>query len=96
MYRRAAPPTCPYHPTASEKLAVKFVGGQIAAQVAALEAARKSALDAPNQRALWVSTRLYYRAAIKAAQKQKGCPSIIMASALPNIPEESDEAQKHA
>ena len=90
-----APPTCPYHPTASEKLAVKFVGGQIAAQIAALEAARKSASDAPNQRALWVSTRLYYRAAIKAAQKQKGCPAIVMASARPNITEESDETQKH-
>jgi hypothetical protein len=96
MYRRAAPPTCPYHPTASEKLAVKLVGGQIAAQIAALEAARKSALDAPNQRALWVSTRLYYRAAIKAAQKQKDCPDIVMASAQPNITEELNEAQEHA
>jgi hypothetical protein len=91
-----APPTCPYHPTASEKLAVKFVGGQIAAQIAALEAARKSALDAPNQRALWVSTRLYYRAAIKAAQKQESCPAIVMAGARPNITEELNEAQEHA
>jgi hypothetical protein len=91
-----APPTCPYHPTASEKLAVKFVGGQIAAQIAALEAARKLASDAPNQRALWVATRWYYRAAIKAAQKQKDCPDIVMASAQPNVTEGPDEAQKYA
>jgi hypothetical protein len=70
-------PSCPYHATASEKLAVKMMGGSYAEQVSDFELLRKMARDMQTQQMLWQDTRAQYRLAVAAIQKRDDCPAML-------------------
>lgn len=71
-------PSCPYHATASEKLAVKLIGGPIASVITDLERLRGMAKDTQTQQMLWLDTRAQYRLAVAGVQKWVDCPAILM------------------
>jgi hypothetical protein len=78
MPSKAPPiPSCPYHATVAEKLAVRLLGGAYAAQIATYERMRATAKDPHTQKMLWTDTRAQYRLAVAAIQKRKDCPEIL-------------------
>ena len=72
-------PSCPYHATAIEKMAVKMLGGQYVVQIADLEKMRHYATDSHTRQQLWTDIRATYHLAVTTMQKRPDCPEIMRA-----------------
>ena len=70
-------PTCPYHATYTEKLAVKIMGGPYARLIDDYERLRSIATDQASKQRLWTQTRAQYQLAVAAVQKWDDCPEIL-------------------
>jgi len=71
-------PSCPYHATATEKMAVRLLGGFHAAQIAQTELLRESATDLEHQKLLWAQSRNQYKLAVKHIQQMPDCPTVLI------------------
>ena len=71
-------PSCLYHATAIEKMAVRLLGGFYVAQLEQSIRWRKSTTDLELQKLLWLETRNQYKLAVKRIQQMPDCPTVLL------------------
>ncbi|KPL28536.1 MAG: hypothetical protein AMJ72_02650 [Acidithiobacillales bacterium SM1_46] len=70
-------PTCHYHATATERLAVKIIGDPIASKIDMIVQMREHERDPAMQRSLWSQAHFQYKKAVAEVRKRADCPDIL-------------------